>query len=241
MLERVVRTLDDFPDVGSILVSIDAPELLDALPGLVDLRQRSRVAVARSESSPSRSVLAGLEGLGDRPVLVTTADHALLSREILDDFLGGARASGADLAVGLVGADTIRAAYPESQRTYLRFRGGAYSGANLFYFATPAAKAAAGFWRRVEHDRKQPWRMVRHFGLANLVAFGLRALDLDGAFRRASDVVGCRIRAIVLPQAEAATDVDKPSDLALVNAILARRAQEAPLPGSGSGSLSTNR
>ena len=41
--------------------------------------------------------------------------------------------------------------------------------------------------------------------------------------RRVSRVLGCEARAIALPFAEAAIDVDKPADLALVETILARR------------------
>ena len=40
---------------------------------------------------------------------------------------------------------------------------------------------------------------------------------------RASNVIGARLAAVVLPQPEAAIDVDKPADLDLVETILARR------------------
>ena len=47
---------------------------------------------------------------------------------------------------------------------------------------------------------------------------------VDQAMRRVSRVMGCEARAVPLPFAEAAIDVDKPADLALVEAILAKRA-----------------
>jgi hypothetical protein len=84
--------------------------------------------------------------------------------------------------------------------------------------------AAVRFWRRVEADRKKPWRIARAFGLGSLLAYGLGLLTLEAAMRRVSRVLGCEARAVALPFAEAAIDVDKPADLALVETILARRA-----------------
>jgi hypothetical protein len=51
----------------------------------------------------------------------------------------------------------------------------------------------------------------------------LRRLSLEEALKRASRAIGCRIRAIPLPFAEAAIDIDRPSDLDLVSEILAAR------------------
>jgi hypothetical protein len=110
-----------------------------------------------------------------------------------------------------------------SARRYLRFRDGAFSGANLFLFRTPDAILAARFWQRVERDRKRPWRIARAFGLGTLLSFLLRRLDLDEALERASRTIGARVRAVRLPMAEAAVDVDKLEDLVLVRRILAER------------------
>ena len=222
MLLRVVRRLLARPGLDRVVINIDAPELLDAIPELVRLRTQGAVEVVRSTESPSRSVLESLEqaGLDEAPVLVTTADHALLDDAMLDAFLGASARVDADLTFALVPSRAIRARFPETQRTYLRFRDEAYSGANLFLFRTPESRRAALFWQRVESDRKRPWRIARAFGWANLALFLLRRLDLDAALERASRVVGARVEAIPLAIAEAAVDVDKIQDLELVRRIL---------------------
>lgn len=224
MLLRVIRRLLARPGLDRVLVNIDRPDLVEALPGWAPLVSSSRVCLLRSTDSPSRSVLESLEaaGLDDGPVLVTTADHALLDDPMLDAFFAGCPTD-ADLCVGLVPSATIRARFPEAKRTYLPFRDERYSGANLFYFRTPASQAAARFWQRVENDRKQPWKLARAFGLANLALFLARRLDLPGAMARASKVIGARVAAVPLPIAEAAVDVDKIEDLELVRSILAAR------------------
>lgn len=225
MLLRVVRCLLARPGLDRVVINIDAPELLTAIPELVRLRERGSIEIVRSTESPSKSVLESLDhaGLDRAPVLVTTADHALLDDAMLDTFLAASGRVDADLTLALVPSRTIRARFPEAKRTYLRFRDEAYSGANLFLFRTPVARQAALFWRRVESERKRPWRIARAFGWTNLALFLLRRLDLDAALERASRVVGTRVAAIPLEIAEAAVDVDKIEDLELVRRILDER------------------
>ncbi len=230
MLLRVVRRLLGRPGLARVVVNIDRPDLLDALPGWSGITASDRVQVLPSTPSPSGSVLESLDAadLDRGPVLVTTADHALLDDAMLDVFFSRAAENDADLQLALVPSASIRARFPEAKRTYLRFRDEAYSGANLFLFRTPVARHAARFWQRVEHERKHPWRLARAFGLMNLLLFATRRLDLDQAMIRASQVVGARVDAIALDIAEAAVDVDKIEDLELVRAILAdRRAANA--------------
>jgi GTP:adenosylcobinamide-phosphate guanylyltransferase len=224
MLLRVVRALRAASSVERIAVSIDEPHALDRVPELRELAARGAIAVERSLSSPSRSVLhtLGSRAPGAR-VLVTTADHALLTPEIVDHFARSADATAADLAVGVVDESVIRASHPTTTRTYLRFRDGGYSGANLFAFRAPAARHAAEFWVRAEVFRKQPWRLARAFGATTLLLFALRRLRFDEALARASRAIGCSIRAVALPFAQAAIDVDRPSDLELASEILEAR------------------
>src|SRR3546814_4695470 len=55
-------------------------------------------------------------------------------------------------------------AVPDTQRTWLRFADGHFSGCNMFYLATPAAAGVVQFWRSLEADRKHPLKMLRKIG-----------------------------------------------------------------------------
>lgn len=225
MLARVVRRLLGWPSIERVLINIDAPALLEEDSTFKSWLDRGQIEIMRSTDSPSHSVLEGLDraGLDEGPILVTTADHALLDDGMLSSFFEASEASHEDLSLALVPRRVIQKRFPEAQRTYLRFKNEAYSGANLFYFKTAKAREAALFWRRVESQRKQPWRIARAFGLTNLALFLTRRLDLESAFQRVSRVLGIQVRAIELTQAEAAVDVDKLADLLLVREILAER------------------
>ncbi|MFN4089683.1 MAG: NTP transferase domain-containing protein [Alphaproteobacteria bacterium] len=224
MLARVLDALAASRAVGRVLVCTDdAVALAPFLPPGVET-----VAAA---ASPARSILAAADTLSEPwPLLVTTADHPLLTAEMVDHFCGGTRAADADVTAGLAPARVIRAAYPDTRRTYLRFRDDGYSGCNLFAVTRPAGLAAIRFWIRVERERKRPWRLVRAFGPVTLALFLTRRLTLEAAMRRASRVVGARAAAIVMPFAEASMDVDKPDDLAIAETVLAARADVPPAP-----------
>jgi GTP:adenosylcobinamide-phosphate guanylyltransferase len=173
-------------------------------------------------------VVAALESLpAQQPVLVTTADHALLTPAMVEHFTLACRREGADLRVGLVAASLLRARFPESKRTYLPLRDDLYSGANLFGFLTPEAKRAAEFWVRAEASRKRPWRLALAFGPRALIAFWRRRFDLDAALEQISRVIGARVQAVRMPFAEAAIDVDRAADLELATRILAERERSA--------------
>lgn len=224
MVVRVVEALAACPSVDRIALALEDPALLDGLPALRPLVATGRCALLATAATPSLSVRRALDEMGDPlPLLMTTGDHPLLTPELVEYFCAAARKTGASLVAGLTPASVIQKAYPEAERTYLRFRDERYSGANLFAIFAPDGRRAVAFWRRVEQARKRPWRLVRAFGWRPLVAYLLGRLTLDDAMARASQVIGARIAAVVMPYAEAAIDVDKPADLALVETILARR------------------
>jgi GTP:adenosylcobinamide-phosphate guanylyltransferase len=228
MLLRVIRVLRDCPEISRIVVCIDDPSALDAVPDLAQWLADGSLECRTALDSPSRSVSDLLLNVtaGER-ALVVTADHALLTPEMVTH-ITRADSDGADLLVAVVTSDVIRARYPETKRTWLKFRDVWISGANLFAFLTPEAQRAAAFWLRAERFRKQPWKLVSAFGPGALFAFLFRRLDLDDAFVRVSRTVGARVRAVRMPWAEAAIDVDRPADLVLVNRILAEREGESP-------------
>ena len=221
MIERVAAALAGSRGVGRIAVC-GAPEAdVLRLPGLAALHRSGRLVFLASTSSPSLSVAAALEALGT-PLLVTTADHALLRPAVVEHFLG-AVPKRADAAAGLAEESLIRAAFPGSRRTFLRFRDGAWSGCNLFLLRTPASAGVVAYWRRLEGERKRPWRMLRLVSPLLALRHLLGLLTLRGALDALGRRTGAELATVELPWAEAAVDVDSLADLALAERLLAAR------------------
>ena len=187
-----------------------------------------KVSWLESQTTPSSSTYHAMQSLPDStPVLVTTADHALLTAEMVDYFWSGARQSEKDVVVGLTLHESVAAKYPETKRTAIPLRDGSYCSCNLFAFLTPEARRAAHFWRRVEGRRKKILRVIAGFGWLNLLLYLLKRPTLAEGLERISQRLGLKAGAVLMPFPEAAVDVDTVSDWELVESILAgRRPQE---------------
>ncbi|MFZ3483163.1 nucleotidyltransferase family protein [Sphingomonas sp. 3-13AW] len=209
MLARVVEALRA---AGAARIGVSVSD-----PAVAEHAATLGVEVLTAEAGPSASARSGLAALGT-PLLVTTADHALLEPEWITAFLE-ATPAGADVTALLARRDVIEAAVPDTQRTYLRFADGSWSGCNLFYLATAKANAALDLWSQVEADRKRPWRIVRRLGTGTLLRYLMGWLTLDQALTRLGAAAGISARAVASPFGLAAVDVDKPADLDLVRRL----------------------
>jgi len=174
-------------------------------------------------ATPSTSVLAALSVLPHgTPVLVTTADHALLQPEMVVYFCREALTSGCDVVAALASYPQIMAKYPGMRRTRTRFSDGDFCGCNLFAFLTPASHAAAHFWRRVENERKRPAKMLIELGWTVVLRYLLGWLSLDDALQHISRRMGLRVGVVMMPFPEAAVDVDSAGDWDIVRQIASR-------------------
>lgn len=223
MLLRLYRTLRASPGIAGIHVCIDDARLLDEVPELAAARDSGALAVVATAESPAASLASALATIGlAKPLLTTTADHPLLTPEMIAHLMAHTPAD-ADLGVGLAEAAVVGAAYPDAIRTFYRFRGQRVSGCNLFLAQSDRARAVALYWRRMERHRKKPWRLIWEIGPAALLRVALGNLGLEDAFLHVSQRAGARIRPVMLPFAEAPIDVDKPADFLLVSDILQKR------------------
>jgi len=223
MVLRVLDALAGSTIIDSLLVSGSSSRLLGHSAELDGLIAAGKIRWAENESSPSLSARAALNVLqDDHPVLVTTADHALLTPQMVDYFCTHAAETGCDAVAGLARSDMVAAAFPECRRTVTRLRDGGYCGCNLFAFLTPRAGNAVAFWRRIEEQRKHPLKIVRVLGLLAVLRYLLGRLTLEEGLARLSVLMDARAGAVWMPDAEAAVDVDKVEDWMLAEEIVAR-------------------
>ncbi|MGE0029590.1 MAG: nucleotidyltransferase family protein [Steroidobacteraceae bacterium] len=218
MIEHVVQALDAVPEIGRIVIAIERPEVLDALPGLREPACHRPVSVVAAAEGPSASVASVLAREGV-PLLVTTADHPLLRPEWIRSFLDATPAD-ADATLALASRGSVMAAVPDTRRTWLRFVEGEYSGCNLFLLRRPAATGIVELWRQLEMDRKRPLRLMLRLGIGFALRYGLGWLRLDQALAKLGRASGARVAVVELADGHAAIDVDKPDDLELVRRLM---------------------
>lgn len=227
----VLRVLDALGASGAVdsrLVCGSSSRLLERQPELAAMVAAGSVKWVENASSPSLSALSALATLPEeQPVLLTTADHALLTPQMVEFFCTGAAETGCDVVAGLVSAELVRNAFPENRRTVTRLRNGSYCGCNLFAFLTPRGRRAAAFWRSIEASRKKPLKIVSSLGVFAVLRYLLGRLTLEQGLDRLSAAMGARAGAVWMPEAETAVDVDSIADWQLVEKILQARRQNA--------------
>ncbi|MBY0356161.1 MAG: NTP transferase domain-containing protein [Rickettsiales bacterium] len=209
MLQHVMSALSGLTPTPVVFISSNQP----VCAGVI------RIPTA---ATPCTSVLDAIRKT-DFPVLITTADHPLLTPDIMADFLTQAALTTADVVVGVVELERVMTAYPQSRRTRLRFRDGSISGANLFLLRNKNAEKLIDFWRQVEANRKSPLRMLRVLGVGTMLRFALGLLRFSEVVDIIEQRTDVHIATVRLSDPHAAIDVDKAEDLALVRHIFAAR------------------
>jgi GTP:adenosylcobinamide-phosphate guanylyltransferase len=115
MVRRPVRALLESNAIGSIVVLSQAPERIAA-----ELPADPRIAFQESRGTIAETIEQLVLKRADAfPMLVTTADHALLDAEMIAEFIE--KAAGADLAIGVVEQKALLERLPQSKRTGCAF------------------------------------------------------------------------------------------------------------------------
>ena len=223
-LARVIEALELSESVGAGVLCGPAENIYRENPEFQHILQDSSFHWMAPEMGPSASALAGIEQLNSFPTLLTAGDHALLTAGLVDDFCTRVLELDVDVVFGLVPYSIVRAEFPETRRTVLKFSDGQFCGSNLFAILSPEGKAGPAFWSRVEADRKRPWRMVRRMGLgvglSMLLRYLLGRLTLDSVLDSLSRVMGCKVGCVLIDEPRVAVDVDSVADRDLAEKIL---------------------
>ncbi|MGB5779738.1 MAG: NTP transferase domain-containing protein [Allopontixanthobacter sediminis] len=225
LLSRVIEALDTCPRIAQIIVvAQDTDALLSG--DTTSLLDNPKIHFATSTDGIAGSI-AAIAGSADAPwpVLVTTADHALLTPAMIDEFLDACEgaARGGDLAIAFGERRIVEAGYPRTTRTWLKFRDGHFSGANLFALRNDRVMPALALWSGVEQQRKKGLAIISQFGPVLLLRALTRTITFRSALAKAGQTLGLKAELVVMSQAEAVIDVDKPADLVLAEEILRQR------------------
>ena len=224
MIFHVLDALAASQNINTRILCGPPKSILTLEYNLNSLIESGEIKWYENQSTPSASAFNVLRKLSDdTPVILTTADNAMLSPRIVDYFCSEAMVKNCDVAVGIARHEKVTKAYPQTRRTATRLKDDAYCGCNLFAFLTPRSRHAADFWRQVESQRKKPWRMIRILGWTAISRYLLGQLSLDEALERISNRLGFKAGAVVLPFPEAAVDIDSVSDWKLVDSLLSNK------------------
>jgi GTP:adenosylcobinamide-phosphate guanylyltransferase len=221
VIARVLRTIEQCLPQSRILVSIEDWDAIAREPLVAELHREGRLHHIKAMPTIDQSVVAAASDAGAFPLLITTADNALLSPAAVAQMVArGENYEG--VIVALAPREAIERAHPGGKGRYYEFRDGAYSNCNLFWISSAQSLRAATAFRDGGQFLKVKGRMLRTFGLLNLALFLSRRLSLDQMFNRVSKRLGCRAIPLVLSDGRLAIDVDDERSFQMVEEILLR-------------------
>ena len=229
MLLRVLDTLAACDSIGTQVIAGLADEALNGNPELH--RRLTTDTLRRTPRAPGPSAAAATAAQtvpAASPILITTADHALLLPEVVGHFLSAAAATDLDVVAAVIRYPDFHAVHPQVHKTVMRFSDDHYCGCNLFALLTPAGRRILDTWQQVEAQRKTPWKTVGLLGWSAILRYLTGHLSLAQATARLSQRLGIKVGVVVLPTPDAAIDVDNVTDWQFVEALLARQSSGSP-------------
>jgi GTP:adenosylcobinamide-phosphate guanylyltransferase len=217
LVERTLRALRASSQIERIIVVAPERAHSDAALALADER---RVDGAKIRVS----LRNGLHDLPpDEMALVSTSDLPILLPAAVDDFIDYARELDPDLGYGCIERTVHEAIFPNVPHTWARLREGTFCGAGLVAIKPRVLPSLEHFIERLGAARKNPLRLASLFGWDVMARFALGRLSMTSAERRASQLLGARVRAVVSPYPECAVNVDRVSDVALAESLVRTR------------------
>ncbi len=223
MIDYVVRALADSKHIGQIVIV--------GLAEQPELRFPRSVHYLPDQGSMLKNMAYGFgwlasQGSEQRYGLLATGDIPLITGAMIDWFINACQPLEKDVDWGTVEQRVMEATFPNSKRSYLRLVEGKFCSGDLFLGKLTAAQNRQTILGQMIEQRKSVWQQVRLLGLGVVIKFLFRRLHMQEMLALFPRLLGLQGAAIVLPFAEVGMDVDKPHQLAQVEAYLAQRASK---------------
>lgn len=222
MVARVAEAVSQCPQVGEIRIIAHEPEEIATQPLIAKLIEEGRLTFAEGKFNIVDSVFSGADG-AQFPLLITTADNCLVTPQGYSEFITKCLAAKAGGAAGLARREDVQAADPVGQKRFYEFKDGAFSNCNMYWIGSPKALSAAEIMRGGGQFVKFPSRIIKAFGLINLIRFRLGTASKEKLFQRVSKRFGFPLVAIELSDGHYAIDVDNERTFNVTEKILKQR------------------
>ena len=223
MIQHVIDAMNESRYIENIYVvmpeqfkevSFDSKKSLEFIPCGDTVAENHLIAIHRS-------------GVAEN-VVVATCDIPLFRGFMLDDFIQRCLSFDAVFYFSFAKESAIKAKYPQVVRTYVRSKDEGYTGANVYLvdkkrFATED-KTLEKIVAKIDFYRKKPWKYyIQLLGWPLFLKLALKRFRLEEMEARASKILGCRFKAILMPYPECGIDVDKVSDLIFVRELVRKK------------------
>lgn len=221
LIEHVIETLTTLPAVAAIRVVLEPEGQAEVGAVLDHFRARGMpIELVDSDANIVESVLAAARD-EDGPFIITTADNVLLTHDALARMRAAMRE--ADAVIAVTTRERVWALHRQGQRNFYELKDAGYANCNLYGLANRKGLQAAEVFREGGQFQKNAGRMVRAFGLFNIVLMRFGLVTLAQGLARVGKRFGTRIVPVVFEDGALAIDVDNARTFAICEWVLGQR------------------
>ncbi len=205
LLELTCRALIEGGQCTTIFVR--APEDIP-LPDLPEVKR-----LMPSDNLVHDLMCCAKDQLTSKHIFLGAADCPLITAEAIAGLHDFTKDADCKYVFPIVPQSAIEQRFPNMKRTYLSLTDGKFSGGNFLTFDRVWMLKQEDHIRYMFNNRKNVLALVARFGLVFLFKILTKTASIEYLERHVGGVVGGTIKAVQLPFAEIASDLDKLSDL----------------------------
>lgn len=160
-------------------------------------------------------------------LLIVSSDIPALKSDMVDWLVNSTMKTKDDMYYGVCPREVMEGRFPASNRTYTKLKDMEVCGADINVIHVRMATEHLDTWEQLIGTRKSPLRQAALIGLDTFFQLYTRQFTLQSLAERASQRIGIKGRAFVWSRAEPCMDIDKPHQLEILRADLARQQRKA--------------
>jgi len=220
MIQWVVDALDGSNAIhGNLVVGLEAD---------CGVTSQKPLYFMPNQGSMLSNVLGGIQRVLEidpaaKHVLLASSDVPGIRPEMVDWIINSALQTDDDIYYNAIEREVMERRYPGSRRSYTYLKGAVLCGGDVNVARTISVDKDS-IWKDLIDGRKNVFRQASAIGWDVLFLLLLRQITVDEAVKKVSKRVGLKGRAIICPYAEVGMDVDKPFQLEIMRADLAKKA-----------------
>ena len=221
LIEHVLETLTTLPAITAIRVVLE-PEGQEEVGQVLEHFRNRGVAIEFIDANPNivESVLAAAQNEAG-PFVITTADNVLLTQDGFNQLRE--RMRDADAVLGVTTRERVWAIHGQGQRNFYEFRDAGYANCNIYGLANRKGFSAAEAFREGGQFQANRGRMIRAFGLLNILMMRFGLITLPNGLKRVGKRFGARLAPVVFDDGALAIDVDNERTYAICEWVLGQR------------------
>ncbi len=220
MIQWVMDALDDASTVNNVV--------LIGLPENCGIKSKKLTALLPNQGEMLENIRGGVKKVSElnpqaRHALVVSSDIPAITGEMVDWVVNAAMQSDDDIYYNIIEQKVMEKRYPTSKRSYTYLKDLTICGADLNVIRTITVVSNEKIWRKIIAARKNVFKQAALVGYDTLVLLLLRAITVEKAVNVVTKRLNVTGRAIVCPYAEIGMDIDKPHQLEIIRADMAKK------------------